>query len=372
MQGKGRPAPKRPGRGPTGAGHPPAAGGGASDDPVLAAIAAGHPAPVYLVHGPDAYRHEQVLGALMRHLVPAGCEALNSAVLDGATVPPETVVEMALVPPYGAGKRVVIVRDSPLFARHKGGKGGSAAAEAGRADQVLLEYLRNPAPSSCLVFTSLETVEAGHPLAAAVARCGQVVPAPLPGPADLTRWLQAEAAGLGKGLSPAVAALIVERCPPDRVLLRNELLKLVAHAGEGAAITREDVLSLIGKSREERVFDLVDAVAARSPARAAALARGLLGQGESALGILSLLARQYRLVWQAKALAGEGVPPDEIARRLQARPFQVEKALRQGRRFSDGEIGKAFAVLLEAEAAIKSGALLPDLAIEILCVRLCS
>lgn len=373
--GKGQPAQGgRGGAAVPAAASPPARGGGASADPVLAAIAAGRPAPVYLVHGPDGYRHEEVLGALRHHLVPAGCEALNSAVLEGAAVSPETMVEMAMVPPFGAGRRLLVVRESPLFTRRgKGGSGAGAGAGAGEAApgaRALSAYLRDPAPSACLVFTCVEAVEAGHPLAAEVARCGQVVPAPLPGAADLARWLQAEAAALGRRLAPAAAALIVERCPPDRVLMRNELSKVAAHAGDREVVGREDVLALIGKTREERVFDLVDAVAGRSPARALALMRDLLGQGEPALGILALLARQYRLAWQAKALSGTGGTAAEVARKLQVRPFQAEKAVRQGRRLSDGDLGRAFAVLLEADTAIKTGALSPELALELLCVKL--
>lgn len=342
--------------------------GHSSGDPVLAAIAAGSAAPVYLIHGPDRFRHEQVLDALARHLVPAGCETLNSAVLDGAATSPESIVEAALVPPFGAGRRLVVVRESPLFTRRaKGGRG--AGRERVQDDQVLLAYLRNPAPSACLVFTARESVEDGHPLVAAVARCGQVVPAPLPGAADLTGWLQAQAAALGKRLSPAVAALIVERCPPDRVLLGNELQKVAAHAGDRRDIEREDVLGLVAKTREERVFDLIDAVAARSAGRAAELVRDLLGQGESALGILALLTRQYRLIWQAKALAGAGGAA-EIARRLQVQQFQAEKALRQGRRLTDGDLDRVFTALLDADVAIKTGALPPDLALEVLCVNL--
>lgn len=341
-----------------------------SDDPVLAAIDSDRAAPVYLVHGPDRFRQEQVLDALARQLVPAGYEALNSAVLDGGAVSPETIVEMALIPPFGAGRRLLVVHESPLFARRGKGGRGSAAGEAAQDEAVLSAYLRNPAPSACLVFISAETVEDSHPLAAAVARCGQVVPASLPGAADLARWLQAEAAALGKQLSPALAALIVERCLPDRVLLRNELSKVAAHAGDRGAIERGDILALIGKTREERVFDLVDAVAGRSAARAAALVRDLLGQGEPALGILALLSRQYRLIWQAKALAGAGGASDEIARKLQVRPFQVEKALRQGRRLTDGDLGRAFMALLDADVAIKTGVLPPDLALQVLCVKL--
>lgn len=361
VRGNGRPAPASPGASVRGRGVP--------ADPVLAAIEAGRPAPVYLIHGPDAYRHEQVLRVLRRSLVPPGYEALNTAVLEGSAASPEAIVEMALMPPFGAGMRLVVVCESPLFGRRGKGGSGRAGGDAIPGEGAFTAYLRNPAPSACLVFTCVEPVD-GHPLVAEVARCGQVVPAVLPGAADLARWLQAEAAEMGKRLAPAAAALIVERCPPDRILLRNELSKVAAYAGGRPMIEREDVLALIGKTREERVFDLVDAVAARSPARALALARDLLGQGEPALGILALLARQYRLVWQAKALAGAGGKPEEVARKLQVRPFQVEKALRQGRQLSDRDLGRAFAALLETDMAIKSGALTPDLALELLCVKL--
>lgn len=340
----------------------------AAGDDVLEEIATGRVAPAYLVHGPDRVRCEELLTALRRRVLAPGWEALNEARFEGAAVPLAEVLELAAAPPFGGGMRLLVVRESPLFQGPAGAPRGGGAADAAR----LAAYLERPAPTACLVFVTEGEVAAGHRGAAAVAARGRVVAARPPGPKDLARWLQAEAAARGKRLDAELAAALVARCRADRVLLRNELEKLVAYVGDRAGIGRGDVAAVIGRSREERTFDLVDAVAAGRPGRAAALARDLLAQGEPPLALLALIARQYRLIWRMKSLAGAGVPAAEAAARLGVHPYAAEKALQQGRALTAADLAAALEAVLEADLAIKTGALPPELAVETLCVSLCN
>lgn len=345
---------------------PAATGGQPSDgDPVLQEIAAGQVAPAYLVHGPDRLRHEEVVQALRERLVSPGWGELNEASFEGSPSTVPLVVEAASMPPLGGGRRLLIVRANPLLRPHGEGKGDGVGAAAGDPLERLVALLRHPPPTACLVLLSDFEVPASHRLLAAVRASGRVVPARRPGPRELAAWLQQEAGRLGKRLPPALAAALVARCQAERILLRNELAKMAAHAGTRTLLTQEDLEAVVGKSREERVFDLVDAVVARRADRAAALARDLLRQGEAPLGLVALIARQYRLVWQARRLKR-----GEVARRLELNPYLAEKAWRQARGVSEAKLAAALEAILEAETAIKTGALPPEVALELLCVAL--
>lgn len=371
MGPEGKPLSRKPDRAPR----------GAAGDDVLEEIAAGRVAPAYLVHGPDRVRSEELLAALRRRVLAPGWEALNEARFEGAAVPLADVLELAAAPPFGGGMRLLVVRESPLFRGPAGAPGGARGGGArgadagggGAADAArLAAYLERPAPTACLVFVTEGEVAAGNRGLAAVAAGGRVVAARTPGLKDLARWLQAEAAARGKRLDAELAAALVARCRADRLLLRNELEKLVAYVGDRPGIGRGDVAAVVGRSREERTFDLVDAVAARRPGRATALARDLLAQGEPPLALLALIARQYRLIWRMKSLAGAGVPAAEAAARLGVHPYAAEKALQQGRALAAADLAAALEAVLEADLAIKTGALPPELAVETLCVSLCN
>ena len=72
----------------------------------------------------------------------------------------------------------------------------------------------------------------------------------------------------------------------DTRQIENELEKIQLYVGAGAAVTAEDVRSLVPLSRAGVIFELGNALAACDLGRALALVRRLLDQGESAIGIL--------------------------------------------------------------------------------------
>jgi DNA polymerase III subunit delta len=72
----------------------------------------------------------------------------------------------------------------------------------------------------------------------------------------------------------------------DTRQIENELEKLELYAAEDRTITAEEVRTLVPLSRAGVIFELANALAACDLDRALALVRGLLDQGETAIGIL--------------------------------------------------------------------------------------
>lgn len=72
----------------------------------------------------------------------------------------------------------------------------------------------------------------------------------------------------------------------DTRQIENELEKIDLYLGEERKVTADDVRTLVPLSRAGVIFELSNALAARDLERALRLVRGLLDQGESAIGIL--------------------------------------------------------------------------------------
>ncbi|MGI9089075.1 MAG: DNA polymerase III subunit delta [Chthoniobacterales bacterium] len=72
----------------------------------------------------------------------------------------------------------------------------------------------------------------------------------------------------------------------DTRQIENELEKLDLYLGEERSVTAEEVRTLVPLSRAGVIFELGNALAACDLERALGLVRGLLDQGESAIGIL--------------------------------------------------------------------------------------
>ncbi len=248
---------------------------------------------------------------------------------------------------------------------------GGGRASAALAD-ALAPYLANPSPSTCLVLTCRDELDSVHPLCRAVAASGRLIPAPLPGRSELMAWARSYAeTAWGKRLRPDAAALLVDRCQHERILLRGELDKLACYAGGRREIGAADVLAVVSKTREESVFELLDAVGERQAGLALRLVREYGGRGEEPLALLGLLARRVRLTWQAKAMLAQGLAPGEIGRSLSVHPYVAEKTVRQARKLDEAYLMEALEAILEADLSIKGGVCPPQLALETLCARLC-
>jgi len=72
----------------------------------------------------------------------------------------------------------------------------------------------------------------------------------------------------------------------DSRQIENELEKIDLYVGEDRAVTAEEVRTLVPLSRAGVIFELGNALAACDLDRALSLVRGLLDQGETAIGIL--------------------------------------------------------------------------------------
>ena len=95
----------------------------------------------------------------------------------------------------------------------------------------------------------------------------------------------------------------------------------------------------------------------------------LLEEGEPPVKILFMIARQYRLILQAKELEQKGYTEKQITSEMKLHPFVTGKILRQGRSYGFGELEKALAAVLDCDVALKSGAA-PRLAMEQLLINL--
>ena len=99
-------------------------------------------------------------------------------------------------------------------------------------------------------------------------------------------------------------------------MLENEIVKLVCYVGDETKIDERTVAEVASSSPEDVVFAAVDAISRKQTD----LALKLLAEihrydpkPQAVAGkLLALLSRQYRMLWQAKFLAGKRIPPRSV------------------------------------------------------------
>lgn len=335
----------------------------------------------YLFHGPNTLARDEEIARMKAKLGEPEMASLNTTVI-GRGAPLRDLIAACDAMPFLTDKRLVI---APSWLTGLGvPKAKAKPGDAGPL-QALLAYLPAMPETTRLVFAEDVTLDDAHPiikLAADRASGGVVKRYELP--SDPVQWIIERAKSKGGGISSQAAQLLSIKInrgnPNDRdhfesdsrvylLKLDNELDKLVSYA-LGRRIESVDVELLVQDEDVADIFKFVDAMGARDAEAAYRAMRGLLARGESPLVVLAHIARQTRLLIQAKENAH--LSPEQLARAIGVHPFVAKKVSQQAGRFSLSELEQAHAALLEADLAIKTGRMDDTTALDVLVAALCA
>lgn len=317
--------------------------------------------PVYVLYGQESFLVNEVVQALKEAILTPETADFNESTHQPGPDQLANALQMAITPPFFGERRLVWVKEAPFFSakKRKGAaeEGDEEEAEGQGApggDEALLRYLKQPVPSTCLVFLAGESVDSRKKTTKAVGEglieCHSLKPD------DAIMWAQSRATSIGKKLGGPAASLLVEKLGPDLRLIDVELQKLALYAGEQKEIDRQAVDLLVGGVAETEIFRLTEAVMLKQGARAMQLLDKVLRQVDHPLQVMAALTNRFRQILQVKALQGRYLPPREAAGLIKMHPYAYEKLSGTVKQFEREEIVVALCRLLEADLAMKSGA----------------
>ena len=325
-------------------------------DEFIQQIESGFIAPVYLFLGEGDLLKEEAWNRLLDSVVPLKARQFNGERLLAKEHPvPEVLGRLSALPMFGT-RRLLLVQQ----------------VEAWPKDQTkqLESYMNHPYPSACLVLSSAQK-KGMEKLQAAAEAGGAVVQFHAPTEREAPRWLQTRARQYQKLLSPQAASCLVEQVGVDLHRLQSELEKLVAYVGDREKIDLEDVKEAVTNQRSFTVFELLRYVGQGQTRQAVSSLRNLLLSGESPLGILALLARQIRILWQTKDGVTRKMSVAELGQRLNLPLAILRNYAQQAESFSEAELYRIHRVIRETDLALKSTSTAPQLLLEALVLKLC-
>ena len=182
----------------------------------------------------------------------------------------------------------------------------------------------------------------------------------------LARWIKIVCQEKGASISPAAIGSLVDLVGSDLWTLDQELEKLSLFAA-GGTIDEVDVKEMVAQVREANIFAAVDAMLEGKAGIAFTLLLQLRQDGREVSNIIAMVQRQLRLLALARDLSEQGVSSRELGGRLGiSTPFVLVKTLERARRHTSEAISWRYQKLLDADLAMKTGLLEPDLALELL------
>lgn len=194
----------------------------------------------------------------------------------------------------------------------------------------------------------------------------------------------------GKKMAPGAWLSLGKKTGFDLRASMAALEKLITFTGEIPTIDEEDIEAAIGKTREETVFNLTDALAAKNLPASLVILGDLLDRGDHPVMILAVLAREIRTLLQARLLLDSGSMKSyqagmdygrfqkilfpEIKERLGTatpHPYVIYQALSRAGRLSRELLIRHLETLVDIDLAMKSTAKDARLMLERFLIQVC-
>ena len=328
---------------------------------------------IYLLYGQDEFSLRETLSSLKEDVGTAELRDLNITSLDGSQVSFDELAATCNTVPFLAAKRLVIVEG--LLSRFE-----SRAPSRGRARAVstrergleewegLSEYLPNVPESTDLVFVD-GPLNNSNPLLGKVSSIAKTRGFPTLTGEGLRQWIRQRASKHEIDIEPGAVNTLAETIGSDLRVIDSELQKLSVYCW-GRRVTDQDVQELVSYVKEANIFAAVDAALEGRSGVAVRLIHQLLDSGRPPAYILTMLARQVRLLLIAKDLKARGVNPAELGKRLSLSRYPLRKTLEQEGRFTNTRLIEIHRRLLEADIRMKTGDMDEQLALDMLVVEM--
>ena len=219
--------------------------------------------------------------------------------------------------------------------------------------------------TTCIVFVESE-VDKRSKLFKAVSSTGYAANLTMPGDKQLMLWLGGIVKRENKLIQEQTMQYFLQLVEHDMNGMRQEMEKLICYVGHRQVIEKADVDAVCCVFVENKVFDMISAVAEKNQKRAMQLYDDLVALKEPPMRILYLMIKQFNTLYEVRDLAVKGYPASAIAEKTAIRDFIVKRNISLGRHFEITALREAVAYGTELEEEIKTGRITDRLAVELM------
>ena len=306
----------------------------------------------YLLYGEEAYLKKQYKDKLTKAMLPES-DTVNYAYYEGKGTNPAELIDLAETMPFFADRRLIVVENSGFFKN---------------ATPELADYIKNMPETACFIFVESEVDKRGK-MYKAVKDKGRAVEMGRQDEKTLLYWLAGMVKKEGKQIKESTARYLVAKTGTDMENLEKEMEKLFSYTLGQTEITVQDVDEICTTQVTNKIFDMVEAVAAKQQKQALDYYYDLLALKEPPMRILYLLARQFKLLMEVKDLSGRGYDKPQIAKTAGLHPFVAGKYIKQCRSFSKEELRSIMEEAANTEEMVKTGRLNDRMSVELFIVK---
>jgi DNA polymerase-3 subunit delta len=310
--------------------------------------------PVYLVVGEEVHLLSEVVRALKQAALAGAVPGLNEDSREASETNVDAVIAAARTLPMMAKRRFVLVKSLERWEPKDASEGRAKDSRSKDAFERLLEYAKEPSPSTTLVLAGAG-VDKRRKLVTTARSEGWLVNCETLKREDLPLWVLDAVKDRGNRMSHGVADLIAELAGPDLSPVADAVERLCLYVGPGAEVTEDAVAECVVRVRPATVWELVGAVGRRDAGAALAALERVYDPADRGLRLVGVLAWSARQLVKFESAVREGLAPPEAAARAGAPPFKARELAQQSKLFSRAELEHWLVHLAELDGALKGG-----------------
>lgn len=173
---------------------------------------------------------------------------------------------------------------------------------------------------------------------------------------DALKFIKDYLSNEGITIKPALVSKIIDRVGIDLYSLSNELNKLIMYKvnDENKEVTLEDIENVVSVSLESDIFKLTNSLSQGNTKETLSVYYDLIKLGTHPSQMVSLLANQFRLLYQVKILSREGNSLYDICTILNVKDYPVKLALQNCLNYSEEQLLSILNKLSMIDEDIKS------------------
>ena len=330
--------------------------------------------PLIVLAGEELFHRSEHLVDILRAIFGTEDPGMGLVRRDPASLGPDAIASILVevrTPSMFAPRKLVVV--DPADALFKKTEGADADMRLG-CRELLENYLAAPVDGATLVLvveTWLKTTRLHKALdkAGGIRWCEPLKPQFAPG------WIARRAVeAYGKSIDAPAAARLAELIGPDLQRLDNELAKLALYEPEAPAIRIEAVDALVGFQHEQKIWEMINALAERDAPTALRKIDEIWSLDSkieyTAVGAVFSWLNQ---VLKARELIERRLPDAQIGRELKLwPPDRAQKVLALARTWGLAGAAHWSAAMLQMDVANKSSLGEPRSNLERFVVLLCA
>jgi len=310
---------------------------------------------VIIIFGEENFLIKKEIKKISKHFLGDDIENVSKFNLENSTI--KEILEDVATPSLFSNKKVVFVDNSYIFTGTKSGD---------EKDTKLLEkYISNPLADTALVFiVRHHQLDSRKRIVKIAKEKATIIEAPIMKEEEIIKAIKKIFEKNEYKISNKALRSIVDIGGTNFSNIYNEVTKLMIYKINEKEITDQDVIDSVIERKEDNIFALVDAVINKNIAKSLEIYNKLMILKEEPVKIISMLAVQFRLIYQTKLLSSDGMNEKEMASMLKVHPYRVKLAREKAIKYDMNLLIKNTKKLAELDYNIKSGQLNKNIGLE--------